>query len=29
MKTVHVETGRPYDIFIERGLIDRSGETAR
>ena len=29
MKTVHVDTGRPYDIFIERGLIDRSGETAR
>ncbi|MBQ1452402.1 MAG: iron-containing alcohol dehydrogenase, partial [Ruminococcus sp.] len=28
MKTVHVDTGRPYDIFIERGIIDRCGEYA-
>ena len=21
MKTVHVATGKPYDIFIERGMI--------
>lgn len=26
MKTVHVNTGRPYDIFIERGIIDSCGE---
>ena len=26
MKTVHVDTGRPYDIFIERGVIDCCGE---
>ena len=26
MKTVHVDTGRPYDIFIERGIIDCCGE---
>lgn len=29
MKTVHVDTGRPYDIFIERGLLDRCGEYAK
>ena len=28
MKTVHVDTGRPYDIFIERGIIDCCGEYA-
>ena len=26
MRTVHVETGKPYDIFIERGIIDKCGE---
>ncbi len=26
MKTVHVDTGKPYDIFIERGIIDNCGE---
>ena len=26
MRTVHVETGKPYDIFIERGIIDNCGE---
>lgn len=26
MKTIHVDTGIPYDIFIERGLIDKCGE---
>lgn len=28
MRTVHVETGKPYDIFIERGIIDNCGEYA-
>lgn len=26
MRTVHVNTGKPYDIFIERGIIDSCGE---
>lgn len=26
MRTVHVDTGKPYDIFIERGIIDSCGE---
>ena len=29
MKTVHVHTGRPYDIFIERGIIDLCGEYVK
>ena len=29
MKTVHVNTGKPYDIFIERGLLDSCGEYAK
>ena len=29
MKTVHVNTGRPYDIFIERGIIDLCGEYVK
>lgn len=29
MKTIHVSTGNPYDIFIERGIIDRCGEYAK
>lgn len=29
MRTVHVETGKPYDIFIERGIIDNCGEYIR
>ena len=29
MKTVHVDTGRPYDIYIERGVIDSAGEYAK
>ncbi len=29
MRTVHVETGKPYDIYIERGIIDQCGEYAR
>ena len=29
MRTVHVDTGAPYDIFIERGLIPRCGELIR
>ncbi len=28
MRTVHVETGKPYDIFIERGIIDNCGKYA-
>ena len=26
MKTVHVSTGKPYDIFIERGILDCCGK---
>ena len=29
MKTVHVSTGRPYDIFIERGILDSCGEYVK
>ena len=29
MKTVHVSTGKPYDIFIERGIIGDCGEYAK
>ena len=29
MKTVRVDTNTPYDILIERGLLDRSGELVR
>lgn len=29
MKTVHVSTGRPYDIFIERGILDSVGDYAK
>lgn len=29
MKTIHVSTGNPYDIFIERGIIDKCGEYAK
>ena len=26
MKTVHVQTGKPYDILLEAGIADRAGE---
>ena len=29
MKTVHVSTGKPYDIFIERGVLSRCGAYVR
>lgn len=29
MKTIHVSTGKPYDIFIERGVLDKIGEYAK
>ena len=29
MRTVNVKTGNPYDIFIERGIIDRCGEYVK
>lgn len=29
MKTVHVSTGKPYDILIARGALDRCGSTVR
>lgn len=29
MRTVHVETGIPYDIFIERGILDSCGKYVR
>lgn len=29
MRKVHVSTGKPYDIFIERGIIDRCGEYVK
>lgn len=25
MRTIHVDTGKPYDIFIERGILDECG----
>ena len=28
MKTVHVSTGKPYDIFIERGILGSAAEYA-
>ena len=29
MKTVHVATGKPYDIFIERGILDSCGKYVK
>lgn len=29
MRTIRVSTGNPYDIYIERGLINKSGEIVR
>ena len=29
MRTVHVHTGDPYDILIERGILDRCGAYVR
>ncbi len=29
MRTIHVDTGKPYDIFIERGIIDSVGEYVK
>lgn len=29
MRTVHVSTGKPYDIFIQRGVIDSCGAYAK
>lgn len=29
MRTVRVDTGKPYDICIERGILDKCGEYAR
>lgn len=29
MKTLRVQTTRPYDIFIGSGLLDRAGELSR
>ena len=29
MRTVHVHTGKPYDIMIERGILDRCGTYVR
>ncbi len=29
MRIVHVSTGKPYDIFIEKGVLDSVGETAK
>ncbi|MBU5462841.1 3-dehydroquinate synthase [Lachnoclostridium sp. MSJ-17] len=29
MRTVHVSTGKPYDIYIERGLLDKTGEYVK
>lgn len=29
MKTVHVDTGKPYDIMIERGILDHCGEYVK
>lgn len=29
LRTIHVDTGKPYDIFIERGIIDKCGEYVK
>lgn len=29
MRTIHVNTGVPYDIYIENGILDRCGEYVR
>lgn len=29
MKTVHVAAGKPYDVYIERGMLDEAGETLK
>lgn len=29
MRTVRVDTGKPYDICIERGILDKCGEYAK
>ena len=29
MRIVHVSTGKPYDIFIEKGVLNSVGETAK
>ena len=29
MKTIHISTGRPYDVYIERGIIDNCSEYAK
>lgn len=29
MKTIHVSTGSPYDILIERGILDNCGEIIK
>ena len=29
MKTLHIATGKPYDIIIERGIIDQCGTYVR
>ena len=29
MRTVHVAAGKPYEVYIERGLLDEAGETLR
>ena len=29
MKTVHVSTGKPYDILIKRGILDEAGDCLR
>lgn len=29
MKTIHVSTGKPYDIYIERGILEQIGSYAK
>lgn len=29
MQTIRVQTSRPYDILVGRGLLDHAGELAR
>lgn len=29
MKTIHVDTGKPYDIFIQRNILEHCGEIVR
>ena len=29
MRSIHIKASREYDVLVERGLLDRTGELAR